>query len=261
MGLSADVLRNVPNLARVGGPEVPLVAPAGGRPMEAATIEFLGFLSSHYLSKREEREKEKAGKPPPRRPGQRFDVDTWLRHSAIQLKWSQAELSCRGKKRVDLVNKYLARPEAGRWRNPQGINLEALKEWRKSGPTLRGKVWSKGTAALLTSLFVPPGLDALDVKLQRELLVSLAAWADEFYSPYLGDQFPVTFFTFFLDFSQHSLSEIGALTASLRNLTSLAPEERLERLAEILAPALASMADLIDEGATHFSVNDPRAGT
>lgn len=258
MGLSADVLRNIPNLARVGGPEVPMVAPGGGRSMEAATMEFINFLSSHYLSTREEREKSKAGKPPPRSPGQRFDVDAWLRQSAIQLKWYQIELSCRGQERVDLVNKYLSRAEAGRWQNPQGIDLEAMKEWRKSGPASRGKVWSKTTAALLTSLFIPPGLDALDVKLQRAHLLGLPAWADGFFRPYLEDRFPVTFFTFFLDFSQHSSSEILRLSTSLRDLTSLTPQERLQRLAVILTPAIESLADLIEDGVTKFSVIDPR---
>lgn len=255
MGLGADVLRNVPNLARVGGPEVPLVAPAGGRPMEAATIEFISFLSSHYLSTRAEREKAKAGRPPRRRPGQRFDVDAWLRQSAIQLKWFQAELSCRGRDRVELVNKYLLRPEAGRWRDPQGLNLAAMKEWRKVGPA---KIWSKSSAALLTSLFVPPDLDALGVTLQRAHLLGLSTWADEFFSPYLEDRFPVTFFTFLLDFSQHSPIELQRLTTSLRDLTSLTPSERFQRLAVILAPAIASLSDLIDDGMTNFSVLDPR---
>ena len=258
MGLSADVLRNVPNLARFGGPEVPLVAPAGGRPMEAATIEFINFLSSHYLSTRAEREKAKAGTPPHRRPGQRFDVDAWLRQSALQLKWEQAGLSCRGRERVALVNKYLSRPEAGRLRDARGLNLETMKEWRKAGPASRGKVWSKDTASLLTSLCIPPGLDALDVTLQRAHLLGLAPWADDFFGPYLGDRFPVTFFTFFFDFSQHSIIEIGRLTSRLRQLTILTRPERLQRLTVILAPAIESLADLIDDGETSFSVTGPR---
>ena len=259
MGLSADVLRNAPNLTRFGGPEVPMVPPAGGRPMEAATMEFIGFLSSHYLSTREEREKSKAGKPPPRNPGQRFDFDAWLRQSAIHLKYFQAGLSCQGKDRVHLVNRYLTHPDAGVWRHDeQGINVEAMKKWRKTGPASRGKVWSKESAALLTSLWIPPGLDALDVELQRAHLLGLASWADEFFRPYLEDQFPITFFTLFLDFSKHTESEISRLTISLRNLTSLTPSERLERLAVILTPAIESLADLIDDGVTEFSVIDPR---
>jgi len=260
MGLSADVLRNIPNLARLGGPKVPMVPPGGGRSMEAATMEFINFLSSHYLSTREEREKSKAGKPPPRGPGQRFDVETWLRQSVIHLKWYQAGLSCQGRDRVQLVDKYLLHPDAGRaWRHDdKGINLDAMKQWRQTGPASRGKVWSNDTAALLTSLFIPPGLDALDVKLQRAHLLGLASWADEFFRPYLEDRFPVTFFTFFLDFSQHSPSEIHRLTTRLRDLTCLSPSERLQRIAAILTPAIESLADLIDDGVTNFSVIDPR---
>jgi hypothetical protein len=226
--------------------------------MEAATIEFLNFLSLHYLSTSEQRKKEKSEKAPPRRPGQRFDVDAWLRYSAVQLKWHQTGLSCHGKHRTDLVNKYLTRPEAGRWHDPQGINLEALKDWRKSGPNSRGKIWSKDTAALLTSLYVPPGLDALDVKLQRAHLLSLAAWADDFFRPHLEDRFPAAFFSFFLDFSQHAPSDIRRLTYSLQYLTGLTLQERLQKLVVILTPAIESLADLIDDGVTNFTVIDPR---
>lgn len=259
MGLSADVLRNVPNLARIGGSEVPMVPPGAGRPMEAATIEFIGFLSSHYLSTREEREKSKAGKPPPRNPGQRFDFEAWLRQSAIHLKYFQAGLSCKGADRLHLANRYLTHPDAGVWRHDeQGINVEAMKQWRKSVPASRGKVWSQESAALLTSLFIPPGLDALDVKMQHAHLTGLTSWADKFFRPYLDDRFPVLFFTLFLDFSKHSESEISRLTTSLRNLTSLTPSQRLQKLAAILTPAIESLADLIDDGVTEFSVFDPR---
>lgn len=259
MRLSSDVLRNAPNLARIGGPQVPMVPPGGGRSMEAATMEFIGFLSSHYLSTREDREKSKAGKPPPRDPGHRFDVEAWLRQSALNLKWFQAGLSCKGADRVHLVNRYLTHSDAGLWRHGEvGINLEAMKQWRKTGRASRGKVWSKESAALLTSLFIPPGLDALDVKMQRAHLLGLASWADEFFRPYLEDRFPVLFFTLFLDFSKHSPSEIRRLTTSLRDLTSLTPSERLQKLAVILTPAIESLADLIDEGVTEFSVIDPR---
>lgn len=197
VGLIADILRNIPNLARIGGPAVPLVSPAGGRPMDAATIDFLVFLSSNYLSTLEERKKAKDGTPPPRRPGQRFHVKTWLYHSAMQLKWHQAGLSCKGKDRVNLVNRYLSRLEEDDWRNPQGIDLEALKEWRKSGSFSRGKLWSKDIASLLTSLFIPPGLEALDEKMQRAHLLGLRSQADALFKSYLEDNFPVVFFTFF----------------------------------------------------------------
>jgi hypothetical protein len=48
------------------------------------------------------------------------------------------------------------------------------------------------------------------------------------------------------------------LTTRLRELTSLTPSERLQRIAAILTPAIESLADLIDDGVTNFSVIDPR---
>jgi hypothetical protein len=237
-----------------------MVPPGGGRPMEAATMEFINFLSSHALSTREERGEAKTGEPPPRKPGQRLDFEAWLRQSAIHLKWYQAGLSCKKDDRVHLVNRYLIHPNAGEWRHDeQGINLETMKQWRQAGPASRGKVWSQDTAALLTSLFIPPGLDALDVNLQRAHLLGLASWAEEFFRPYLEDKFPVNFFTFFLDFSQHSPAEIRLLTTRLRGLTSLTPSERLQRINAILMPAIVSLADLIDDGATNFSEIDPKS--
>lgn len=252
--MSVDLLRNAGNITRIGGPQELIIAPPDGRPMPAAMLEFLGYLKNYYLTTRKDRETAKKGEIPHRRPGQRFDMAAWLRRSAILLKWAQAGLSARGKDRVDLVNRYIMRRDAGPGWIEGGINLDALREWTQPGPHSCGDIWSKDTASLLTSLFIPRGLDALDVAYQRAHLRGLRLWAEDFFRPLLGDRFPFRFFGFFLDFSHHSKDEIRKLTGKLQKLTDLSQEERFERLKVRLKPVIESVSDLLDDETDILSI-------
>jgi hypothetical protein len=253
MDFCADLLRNIPNLTRVGGAKVPIVAPTQGRPMESAMIEFIVFLSGHYLSTAVERSQVKFGEIPKRRPGQRFDLDVWLRSSAIILKLKQAEISCGSRNKTALVNKYLARPEAGRFQDKQGVSLEHLKEWRRKKDSLQSDIWTTSFVKLILSCFVPRGFEDLAFNDQRAHLNSLKILADECFSLSLDKAFPVEFFSFFLDFSQHSEDEIKALISGLEATVSLSKEERYARLAIVLQPAIESILDLIGDVDEVFS--------
>ena len=215
--------------------------------MEAAMMEFIVFLSTHYLTTDFERSQVKLGQIPKRRPGQRFDLDAWLRSSAVILKIKQAELSCSPRKKLALVNKYLERHDAGRFKDVQGVNPENMKDRLRKKDSLQKDILTKSFVKLLLSSFLPLGFENLAIKDQCVHLNGLKLWADEHFSLCLGDAFPVEFFSFFLDFSQHSVDEIKALISSLSTTLSLSAEERYAQLAIVLQPAIGSIVDLIDD--------------
>jgi hypothetical protein len=250
----ADILRNIPNITRFKGPLVPMVPPKDGRPMEAAMMEFLNFLSLYFFTKLEARKAPKLGSlPPARTKGERFDFGVWLRNSALILKIEQAELSCSKRNQIPLVNRYLARKEAGRYQSEQGIDKEALKKWRKKYGGARRKIWAKETVALLLSLYLPDGFFEYDSKLQHTHLVNLAPWAKEYFTKLLGDKFPIEFFTLFFDFSQHTPSEIQGLVESLKKYHIIPKIERYQKVAIIFSPVICSLADLFSSVEIRFS--------
>jgi hypothetical protein len=250
----ADILRNIPNITRFKGSLVPMVPPMGGRPMEAAMMEFINFLSLHFLTTLTARQSLKRGSlPPSRGKGERFDFDVWLRSSALILKVAQAELSCSKRDRISLVNRYLARHEAGRYQSEQGVDKEALKKWRKKFDGPRRGIWTKDTAALLLSLYLPENFHECDAELQHTHLVNLAPWAKEYFTKFLGDKFPVEFFTLFLDFSQHTPSEMRNLVAALQDFCSLPRIDRYQKIAAALSPVICNLADLFSDVEIHFT--------
>lgn len=247
MTMAADILRNGPSIARLGGPLVPIVAPLAGRPMEAAMVEFIAYLYNHFLSTAEERKAARRGTPPARRPGQHFNFHAWISSSIIMLKSAQVELSCRGSKKIVLVDKYLALP--GPFQDRSGVNIETLKEWKRRGTSLKSEMWTKENAALLTSFFIPKEVSFLDAKLRRAFLESLRGKIEHTMEEHLGTAFPVQFFGLFLDFSQHSDEDLRRLIRAISPLIDLAPPERLLRLRKALHPAIESVEDLIgDDG-------------
>ena len=101
----------------------------------------------------------------------------------------------------------------------------------------------------------------LDVKSQRAHLSGLKPFAEDFFTPRLGDAFPVEFFSFFLDFSQHSDKDIRRLATTLKSQTGASQQERFERLTQILAPAIEGFADLIVEEGSTFTFRVMMPGT
>lgn len=249
LAFSADLLRNGPNLARIGGPKVPMVVPLGGRPMEAAMMEFIVYLSGHFYTTAADRRQAVDGTPPPRRPGQRTDLEAWMRSSAIVLKVAQAELSCHGADKIALVNRYLSLP--GPLQNRQGIHIETLKDWRRKDSS-QGAIWTKETAANLTALFLPPEIAQLDPRARRARLNGLREWIETLLKPYLDEPLQIAFFSMFLDFSQHSEGDLDKMIRRLAPRVATPLAVRLKAVEKGLKPALAAVADLLGEEPISF---------
>lgn len=244
--LVSDILRNIPNIARIGGPEEMMVAPVGGRAMDSATIEFLNYLSKHYLSTYEQRQALKPGEWPQRLPGERFNVPEWLFSVAILLKSAQVQLAARGKEHLALVDRYLALP--GPFQDRRGVNADTLKKWKqKNGNWLRSEVFTVESVGLGLSLMLPDDFESWGPACQKALLYSLKTGLDSVMAPYFDSRFPAEIFTFPIDFSEHSDAQILKTVRSLKPHLATPRPQRIERLFEIFSDALWGVQDLIGD--------------
>lgn len=250
--LISDLLRNIRNIARIGGSTQPVVPPLGGRAMDPAMSNFLAFVRTHYLTNAEQRAALTPREVPRRTRGGRFDVDAWLMSTAILLKANQARLAGAGRSKVAIVDRYLAAP--GRWQRREGVNIETLKEWSKPGRYLRAEVWTRDFAAILTSLALPDDLPSWPFAEQKAHLRRLRGPVDTLFAPHTDEWFPFELVAFFYDLSRHTDPELRKTVRKLAPFLATPRSERFLRLVEILLPALADIHDLVGDDPLRIDV-------
>jgi hypothetical protein len=244
LSLVIELVRNIANLSRIGGPKDLVVPSVSGQDLPPQLLTFLNTFARLRMSTYQERMKLRPGVAHVVKPGQRFDVNAWLHATIIQLKLAQTEDIGPRKVQLDIVSRYLER--GGRWHNPTGVGEEQVKAWRKRA--LIGEyVFQKDQALRLTAFLVPADLDQRALPDQIAFLKMFGTQIREFYEAQMDDKFPAEAFWLLFDFSLHTDAELTKLIAVLKPLWQESIEDRLIGLIMHLLPSFMNIEDLIPD--------------